>query len=184
MSAQLRICVDVDAVMRDFVGELRRCYDLDYPEMRSREVTAWDMLPAFPAFTTKEELKDYWSNRRASTIFRQGRLLDLAIPSILAKWRTEGHHVIIGTHQVNDLTRRMTLDWLSLNDIPYDSLVFTANKDIINCEVLIDDGVHNLRAMPRSVVPICYDQAWNQEWAGLRVYNWHHLTQTIEMVAR
>lgn len=64
-------------------------------------------------------------------------------------------------------------EWLKeyFPHIPH--FIATHSKGLVRCDVLIDDGVHNLEDAQRAGIrAICFNQPYNQSWQGERVYSW------------
>lgn len=92
----------------------------------------------------------------------------------LIKWRADGHSLHIVTNRTwGNAPIAATEYWLNGYEIPFDSLTFAADKTVVPCDVFFEDNVPNLEALSAAgVTAVAYDQLWNQEFDGLRVYGW------------
>lgn len=179
MSHKLRIGLDVDGVLRNFVGALRREYAKDYPKHRVKKIDKWDFSDSFPIG------KDIWTyafETRIREIFTGADQYSYA--SGLTKWlKSQGHEIWIITTQKKG-TEHFTLEWLKKNDIRYDHIVFTCDKHRIDCHVLLDDNVVNLEDFKTSLTgtPICMSRPWNNDWTGQRVVNLKDFQSLISVI--
>jgi 5'(3')-deoxyribonucleotidase len=62
-------------------------------------------------------------------------------------------------------------DWAKWYFPHIKTFIAASDKHYINCDILIDDGAHNLEGVGIER-GICFDQPHNQAWQGRRVYNW------------
>jgi 5'(3')-deoxyribonucleotidase len=59
--------------------------------------------------------------------------------------------------------------------------VFTHEKALIDVDALIDDGPHNLLAMPGYVSTIRFDQPYNRDTpANAHTRTWHNMVETVK----
>lgn len=93
--------------------------------------------------------------------------------NIMRRFREDGHHLKIITspwkglnnthpkaHQLFRISSQAKLDWLERMGIRYDDIVFTHHKELCMMDVLIDDGMHNHKALVKAnhpAVHIGYD---------------------------
>lgn len=72
------------------------------------------------------------------------------------------------------------LDWLKEHfpQIPHHNVMFTSQKHLVDVELLIDDGPHNILAFPRR--GIIFDKPWNQDIAHApRAFSWEGVVELV-----
>jgi FMN phosphatase YigB (HAD superfamily) len=85
---------------------------------------------------------------------------------ILEGLRKAGHTIHLATARgfegkLADVVRRDTVAWVM--QIPHDSLTFTQHKPLLNVDVFLDDGVHNVEALQAAGIrAYLRDQRHNQ----------------------
>ena len=81
----------------------------------------------------------------------------------LRRLREEGHTIHIITHRFFGRKSVVaTEEWLTDNEIPFDTLTFAKDKSIVGVDLLLDDLWTNLDAMPDSCTKVIMDQSWNR----------------------
>lgn len=68
------------------------------------------------------------------------------------------------------------------NHFPRPDIVLASDKTLIDADVLIDDGIHNLEVFPG--IPICFHRPWNEEWDGPRVYDFQFIPNAVRHVLK
>jgi 5'(3')-deoxyribonucleotidase len=174
----MKIGIDVDGVLRDFVGELTRCFKRDYPKLADKvmPVTAWDMHPFFGM--EKDVFNAYWQNIRGPEIMGNARMIDAAAPHFIAALRKAGHKVVVASAQWPNVHAILPA-WLQAHGIEYDGLCIVADKSILALDVLLDDGEHNLSNVHAGCVPVCFNQPWNYDWKGERVWSFEQFAAFV-----
>lgn len=174
----MNIAIDVDEVLRDFVGQLIIEYKKDFPDHDVTPVESWDVSLSFPI---GHALYDYFKLTRPREIFEYAPVLKGA-QDMCEELRQDGHILWLVTSQEKG-NEVYTCNWLAKNYISYDHLVFTSQKDRVVCDVLLDDGMHNLEAFKKTGgIAVCMDKPWNKDWDGYRVtsmYEFYDLVKTL-----
>ena len=147
----LRIMLDIDDVLFGLVDNI-----VHY--MRKRgwvpdgEVDRWDMHECFGM--TRD---GFWEV--VSDGYVDGLLLQPPYDGVcatLTALRDEGGHTVhLATARgfegdLAALVRQDTVRWLTQHEVPHDSLTFTKDKTVIDADVYLDDGVHNVEALQRA----------------------------------
>jgi len=172
----MKIGVDVDGVLRDFMGKFIAIYRQDYPSNTTKieDVNDWNLNKFF---TETEDARQYYLDN-ASRIFPNAGMYP-GCSDFLRQIKELGHNIIIITHQLIG-TEKYTQDWLTAYNVPYDSLVFTADKTIVDADIYIDDGLHYIdaynKAGKRAVI---FDRPWNQNFAGERAYTYNDFIKLL-----
>uniref|UniRef100_A0A6H1ZBA2 FCP1 homology domain-containing protein n=1 Tax=viral metagenome TaxID=1070528 RepID=A0A6H1ZBA2_9ZZZZ len=165
----MRIIVDTDDVIRDFVPTLVKVYKECYPEHVVPPIISWDLTKFFPI---GEDIREFYSEINPD-IFYIAPPINGAI-GFLKQLRRDGHHIILSTSQHRLETQIITMEWYNKHEILYNDIVFTKNKSTINADIIIDDNPKQLNQAlytPMTVLP--FTQAWNIEWQTRFLSNTH-----------
>ena len=172
----MRIGVDVDGVLRDFVGELLIQYSRDFPDHEVQAITEWDLHNFFPI---GKAVYTYAFDTRAKEIFEGADPYPGAYSAMIAL-KERGHEIVYVTTQPRGKEIH-TLNWLLKHGFPYSGLVITAIKDIANCDVYIDDGPHNIKALREAgKLAVCFNQPWNRFVTGDRVKTLQEFVEIVD----
>ena len=173
MGESLRLGIDMDGVIADFNAGWTWRYNRDFPERIDRPLGAADVVEwdAPVGLTHFDEMDDFWSWAETCA---EGRSLfhgldpyPDAIPA-LAALTGSGHDVVIVTTKptfaIDD-----TYDWLDRHEVPHVELHIVDDKTLVECDVFLDDAVHNLVALTdaRPAATVCrYVRPWNDPVVG------------------
>ena len=158
--------IDVDDVIRDFNGCLNKLYNKYHPKNQKSSLTTWDMTKHYGP-----DIVNFYQIKHAEEIYTTAPIIPGAIEFLLELSKVGVVHLI--SSQPNKQIEQYTEYWIKANNVPYDELTFTHKKGDYEGNHLLDDATHNLEAAfnSKKSVPVCYNQLWNQDWKGLRVYN-------------
>jgi 5'(3')-deoxyribonucleotidase len=173
----MNLAIDVDGVLRNFVAALTRQYLSDFPEHEARvqPVTEWGIDKFFPL---GNDIYRYAFETRVEAIFTTAPAYPGA-KDFIDDLKAAGHKVFIVTTQKIG-TEKYTVQWLHSHHIDnYDGLIFTAHKELVRCDYLLDDGPHNLDAFNLHGIAIAFDQPWNQKWEGCRARTYDEFRELI-----
>jgi len=172
----MRIGIDIDGVLRDFTGSLQHQHRIDFPEIVLKPITDWGIEKFFPM---GKHIYDYIYKYRAKEIFELAYAYDEA-EWMMRELQRAGHDIWIITAQPRG-TEQHTIRWLDVHDIEYDHLVFTNQKQHVECGTYLDDApgyLQQLSLTGRNVV--AFDRPWNQKWDGPRVKTHQEFLDLIE----
>ncbi len=168
----MRISIDVDGVLRDFVGKLEEVFDRVYPFTCDPAnwhipVTKYDIAEFF---SIGDEIHDFAFKDHAREIFLEAKPYPGAMEFMDKLFRD--HTIIIATAQSNTSLIMYTTEWLDLHSIPYHEFYATLNgSKNVQADILLDDYTKNLVNFEGyGKGAICMDRPWNQDWKGHRVY--------------
>lgn len=180
---KLRVLSDADDVIENliecWVNALNKTHGLSViPD----DVRSWDFQNAFPMLT-KEEIyaplyvKDVWKDLEplGDSYYYLKKIMD------------DGHDLKIVTatnYHTCDVKIGRILEIFPF--LTWEQFVITSHKQIIEGDILIDDGVHNL--VGGKYRKVLFDQPHNrwfdeQEIGADRVYNWEQVYRIINDMA-
>ena len=145
----MRIGIDCDGVLRDFIGAFRKVVAQEFPNQEIPwMVTSWRFEKELP-WLTEKEVKELYREKFADVIFRDALPLDSRIMEFwaLEKWaKKENHKLICVTSQWPSI-RHYTLYWLGKHNLNFDEVIFERGrlKWKKNIDWLIDDSPENYR---------------------------------------
>lgn len=176
----LTIFSDMDGVMVDFVGRVLQLYNQEYGTNYVHvNVKEWNMnnleLPG-------TDINKHW---RQKNFFNHLTPMKDA-PFYVRALIEDGHQFFVTTSspitgfedKVESLQKHF-----SKVAIP-DNLVFVHRKDVLCGDIILDDGLHNLRNS-QCRYPIVFDQPWNREGADdlLRVHSWEEFYKLVRLIS-
>jgi hypothetical protein len=164
----LRVGFDIDGVMYDFAESLRQYmryfgYDKKY-NMCEGEVSKWHFYHDW-GMTDAEFVNHCHKGVDAGFVFAHGGTRDNS-PDAVRFVKDLGHSVHIITDRsfgsTPERSHFATRQWLYLNDIPYDTLDFSADKTCRETDIFIEDKLENYDALVAAGVD-CYlvSRPWN-----------------------
>lgn len=168
----MRVLVDMDEVVCDFVGEF--CKRVG---RKREEVTTFDVSDCLGI-----ERKRFCEVISDPTFFRSLDPIEGALDGLKAV-RDAGHELVVVTTISDDVTGSYDakLDWLKAHLPWFDvhtSFVTAKRKSLVRGDLLLDDNVKNLRKFPG--VAVAMARPWNVEFDGARVDSW---PQFVDLLA-
>ncbi len=179
------ILVDMDDVLEQLVEAIVKYNNTHYgTDVHSYDVVEWNLAKAFPTLTREmvyspEYDEDFWSTVEpmpgADTVLQ--RLID------------EGHEVYVVTASTYE-TLKQKMDDLLFRWFPFldwEHVIITSNKHMINGDVLIDDGPHNLTggSYRKLLFDRPHNRSFNEKTVGaVRVYDWDGIYEQISLMAK
>ena len=181
---KLTILVDMDDTIEEllpaWVGYVNRSYGTN---ASTSDVTGWDVSAAFPTLTREQVYAPLYEDS----------FWDLVkpvyhAPEVLRRLIADGHCVLIVTTS-NHQTLSAKMEHVLFRYFPFltwDDVIVTAHKQLIKGDVLIDDGVHNLKGgdyaklLMSSPHNMKYDATGN---GMVRVDSWDDIYRIIQAIA-
>ena len=180
---EIIIGIDVDGVLRDFIGQVRYVYKKTYPRHKIKDQLGWDLTSVFPI---KEKINDFIYKEHVIDIFGYAPMYSGA-REFLKKLRNDFKcQLKFVTTQPNVMSKIYTNRWLLWEGCASEpkEIIFSDRKGNEKIDILIDDGVHNLLDADRKgKFCICFNQPWNIQdvkWKGLRANNYDEVYNIIE----
>ena len=167
----MRIGIDCDGVLRDFIPDLVEKIKVTNPEHTDKILVpeAWDWETWLP-FWTEDETEDYVFVQHYKELFgRDATPIKEAVEdwSILKSWAIRNGHTLCLVSAQRDNCKDITREFLDKNGFDFDEYYFTHDKWSVDVDVLIDDSPSKLKKFKdRSVangLPICMKTTWNSE---------------------
>lgn len=170
----LRIGIDLDGVVHDFVGAYRRFLRSFVGHRHTMpEPTRWDFYEDWNV--TKA---DFLAHLNTEGAVFDGKPYPGAIGA-LDQLRDAGHSIHIVTHRPASQVRT-TCDWLEKWSVPYDTLTFAEDKTIAKVDVFLEDNVENYEALRAAgVQAFLLDRPWNRDRLARRVDDWGHFRSAV-----
>jgi 5'(3')-deoxyribonucleotidase len=168
----MRIGIDCDGVLRDFIPDLINKIKETHPEHADKILVpnSWDWEQWLP-FWTEEETEKYVFEDYYEELFGvNANPIKEAVEDWpkLVEWAKENGHELCLVSAQRDNCEELTEHWLQRwGFLGFDEIHFTHDKWSIDVDVLIDDSPEKLlKFNDRSVTHgngICMKQTWNSE---------------------
>ena len=166
----LRIGIDCDSVLRDFIPDLVGHIKKDYPKYKNliKEANDWEWESWLP-FWTEEQTEGYVFTRKYYQLFGpdaspiQSSVEDW--PK-LKEWAEENGHELVLVSAQREHCEEPTNEWLEKHGFDFKEIHYTQDKWAVDVDILIDDSPSKLKKFNERSVnygkAICYKQPWNQ----------------------
>lgn len=162
----MRVGIDLDGVCYDFAASFRRYLHEHegFPCWWTPQATRWEFYEDW-GFTLDEFLNLFNRGVDAGVIFAHGQ--PYANTQEAFKWiKAAGHTIHIVTDRSMGrpgASEKATRVWLDKYDMPFDSLTFSADKTVVNLDVMVDDKPSNYEALRAAGVDArLLTRPWNQ----------------------
>ena len=177
----MRILLDFDEVINQMVHHWVDTLNCVYgTSVNFENVNEWDMTKSFPNLTEDKlynplHLQSFWNGVKIEVGAKKG------IQELLS----QGHEIYIVT-SAHPNTIKWKAEWLQreLPEISWPHVIVANNKSLINGDILVDDGLHNL--YKGDYIKILFDKPWNKmvdksRMTDLihRAYNWDDVVKLI-----
>ena len=165
----MRIGIDADGVLRDFIGNLITHIKENHPEHADKigVPKSWQWNDWLP-FWTDDETEKYVFEDNFIDLF------GVDCPPIqssvedwpkLKRWaEDEGHELVLVSAQ-REQTKELTDLWLEHYGFDFKEKHYTHKKHLVDVDVLIDDSPAKLGMFKKKSInngsPICFKQTWN-----------------------
>ena len=168
----MRIGIDVDGVLRDFVSAFKGVVGQEYPNAQIQEmISTWKFEDEITGLS-REEIREIYKDKFSKQCFQDALPFSEAVPAFwtLEKWaKQEGHELIIVTSQI-PVNRHYTLSWLGKYSLCPSEVIFARGKHkwIHDIDYLIDDSPVNHLYWTRNRKKdkdnfIIFNRSYNQE---------------------
>jgi 5'(3')-deoxyribonucleotidase len=175
-----KVLLDIDGVLRDFVGRILFFLDIEYGiKLRKENVTKYDLSEV--TGLSVEELRDLMYYKYPKEIFLYAEKEPYFY---LNEKFFRDNNVLICTNQPAHLFD-ITAQWLDKNiGIEYFAgIIFTSHKYLIEADYMIDDNLSQIerwKMYNKYGIGIVYDQYWNRSDSNslhldIRAENWNDI---------
>ena len=168
----MRIGIDCDGVLRDFIPDLIEGIKEQYPEHADKILVpeGWDWETWLPFWTEEETEKYVFEDNFLDFFGTECPPIESSIEdwSIIRAWAMRNGHELCLVSAQRDHCIEPTEAWLQRwGFVGFDEIHFTKHKWFIDVDVLIDDSPEKLYDFDKKSVnggsAICMKQSWNQE---------------------
>ena len=174
---KMRIGIDQDWVLAKLTKKWLEYYNAIFDDnLKAEDLKSW-------------AIKDYVKPEAKNFILKildiPGFYRDLEVTKdsqrVLKMLQEQGHELFIVTDPFTKMSMQSKHEWLQENFpfIKKENYVFTSRKDLLDLDVLIDDGVHNCESFKG--MSLLFDTPYNTEQTGFfKVKNWVHIEHVFE----
>ena len=167
----MRIGIDCDGVLRDFIPDLISSIKETHPEHADKilEPKSWDWEQWLPFWTDAETEKYVFEDNYLDFFGVEASPIKEAVEDWpkLVQWAKENDHELVLVSAQRDNCKEPTTEWLRKWGFTFDEMHYTKHKWSVDVDVLIDDSPEKLDIFnDRSVAygrPVCMKQSWNDE---------------------
>ena len=140
---KLTFGIDIDGVLRDFLGGCLEIYRDEKGVLKDREsCTSYDLEDSFPDIPNATEY--FLNGWRRDEILLNGKTMPNAVSSF--NILSEIGHTIIITHQVGYENQKLTLQWLHKNNVQFDDICFIKEKwRVGGLDFFLDDSPYKFK---------------------------------------
>lgn len=180
----LTVLVDMDDTIENLLDTQVETLNKEHgTNVSPGHVKQWDVSMAFPSLSWKDVyaplLRDeFWINVKPIE----------GAQKVLNQLIEDGHKVFIVTASAYE-TLRAKMDYVLFRYFPYlswNNVIITSNKQMIKGDVLIDDGIHNLKGgdYEKILMDAPHNRGYNAKRGGMtRVKNWEDAYQRVCEIA-
>ena len=167
----MRIGIDCDGVLRDFIPALIDSIKETHPEHTDKilEPTSWDWEQWLPFWTEEETEKYVFEDNHIDFFGIDCPPIDASVEdwTKLKKWaRDNGHELVLVSAQ-REHCKELTDEWLKAWGFDFKEKIYTHHKWAADVDYLVDDSPEKISDFNEKSVnsgkAICMKQSWNQE---------------------
>ena len=170
MDKSLRIGIDIDGVLRDFIEGVINRVKVTHPQYTDQitRPNEWS-ISCFLPFWEEKRCKNYVFQEEVDKVFSEAPIYQDVLDNwkSLRTWARKRKHKLVIVSAQRDRTLHPSLIWLGKHKLEFKELHFTSNKWKVDVDFLIDDKPKNLELFAKQSVsggmPICFSQPWNTD---------------------
>lgn len=187
----MRIILDQDQVICDWLQRILQWYNEDKKTSYTKnDIEGWGVT-----MNLGPHSEDFLrSAMRYPELYRDLDPIECAIPSV-KKLIADGHDVLIATAvpKCAGIAYHGKLEWLRRNMpfFPLNNFIAIHRKDLIDGDILLDDGLHNIAPwiMKKNRIGVIFDNPWNKDESklpkpdnGSKLYRIGHWNEFLTLV--
>ena len=177
----LKLGIDLDDTISNLVDVWIEKYNLDYNDNVSiNDIKSWDI-----GDYTKSG-KDFYKYLGDGKIFKNLSIKDGAAEVIEKLCENNEVYIVTANASYNIGVCDDKVNFIKkfMPFFPIKNIIFINNKSLLDLDVLIDDGLHNLEGFKG--VPVVFERPWNEDESlgrGFRILEWNDMIfEMIEMI--
>ena len=186
----MRIGIDCDGVLRDFIPALIDSIKETHPEHADKilEPTSWDWEQWLPFWTEAETEKYVFEDNYIDFFGVDCPPIQSSVEdwTKLKRWAEDNNHQLILVSAQRPHCEEPTMEWLQRWGFMFDEIHFTKHKHLIDVDILIDDSPEKLETFERESInhgtAVCYKQTWNKEFSEKHYFNIDRLSDIMTRV--
>lgn len=164
---RLRIGIDIDGVLRNFGGSVKRNIATNFPEYKDQfqPIKAWDPTQWIP-FWSMERSMSYIFDEEYEDIFLNAEPFRNAEKEWidLKTWAESNGHKLLAISAQTEPCIPITNMWLGKYGFDFREIHYTDEKWKVNCNILVDDYPVNLDTFSKYTGEvICVKHLYNEE---------------------
>lgn len=178
----MRLGIDLDGVVADFSSGWTERYNDEFgADLSAADIVTWSAMPELTHFDDMDEFWAWAEGGERQSVFRYLEPYPGALDAL--EQLSRNHDVVIITTKPNWAIHD-TYAWIADYQIPTREVHMTAKKWLVDCDLYLDDAVHNLVRLvdrrPDRVV--CrFVRPWNKLVPGTRqVEDWDEFVALVE----
>ena len=156
--------IDVDGVLRDILTPLCNLYNDEFgTNIQPSDIEEYKVDISFPLIKERYGISavEWFFTNHSFEIFRCSKPYE-GVRDAMKKLHEMGYKIIIVSFQRTTQNKVDTTEWLEHNNIYYDSICFTNDKDIIKGDFMVDDYPENLYQVTDNCQPVLIDMPYNK----------------------
>lgn len=145
----MKIGIDLDGVVYDFVGAIRKFVSNRYPHMPLLDTgpTCWDFYDVDWGMSLEAFLALCDDSVDNGFVFWDGDPIPGSV-EMMRRLKNAGHTLhIVTDRSYGTKSKIATTAWLKAYDVPYDTLTFASDKTLVRTDFFIDDKPANVKAL-------------------------------------
>lgn len=183
----MKISIDIDGVLRDFIFSLVFTYKKYYPSHIIQPIKSFDVDKYFPE---NSGVDMFWKDHAYEVMFKNAPMIKDADRG-MKYLRRFGHEIIITTAQTEQ-TIEPTMMWLKKHKIKFDHLYSTREKQEVDFDIHIDDDPKYISKIVKAgKKAIIFSSTQNKDTVPkeieeqcIRVKDWQQIIDIFEDLAK
>lgn len=187
------IVIDLDNTLRDISAQMCKVYNryvgcANDSLMSPCDIKDYDInksMSELKKHVSAIDLKHFMFIEHAREVFYLAPIMQKTehdYPKAYLSELQRFYRIIIATCQYTDTNKMYAIDWLKINNVPYDDIIFTNDKSWIECDVMVDDNIDFLRnsiAKCKFLFSQPYNERFGNEFE--RIGSIKELTKLLEL---